>query len=81
MPFDQNTVIGFFGELLYDIISAETYFITSSVILLVVSMCQHHQAFLKMFRHSLRKLGDGDQNQNDEELLCKLIEFHISVKK
>lgn len=73
--------MGYFGELLYDWISAETHWICTSITILVVSMCQHQQAFLKMFQHLLRKLDRPDQNQSDKELLHKLIKFHILVKE
>lgn len=81
LPFDQKTTIGYSGEILYDLMSAETYFISIAVILLFISMCQHHQAFLKIFQHSLRKLDRRDQNRNDEKLLRKLIRFHVLVKE
>lgn len=69
-------------EIIIDIIIIESYLIVNGAILhLFVSMCWHHQAFLKILRHAVRQLDDTDKNRNDKEFLRKLIRFHVSVKE
>ncbi|XP_055296841.1 odorant receptor 22a-like [Sitodiplosis mosellana] len=81
LPWDQSTLLGYFGEIIFIIISLEFYLVYNGVILLsFVSICLHHQAFNKMLRHSLRKLERPAENRNDREFLCKLIDFHNSIK-
>lgn len=82
LPWDQSTPIGYFYKISFDTLVGVTYLVSNGALLvLFVSICLFHQAFSKMFEHSLRKLGESGGDHNDEELLCQLIQFHISVKK
>lgn len=81
LPWNQNTPVGYFFEICYDITTGETYLISGSGILLFISLCQFHHAFLKMLQHSLRQLDHPDKTRNDKQFLCELIRFHVSVKE
>lgn len=52
----------------------------AAILLPFVSICLHHQAFYKMFRHLLRKKVRSIEIQDDKEFLCEIINFHSTVK-
>lgn len=82
LPWDQETPLGYFGEICISMICIEAYLLDNgALVLLFISMCLHHQAFYKMFQHSLLKLNRPDKNRNDKKHICNLIRFHISVKE
>lgn len=82
LPWDQETFLGYIGEMVVSMICMEGYLIDNGALLLLfISMCLHHQAFYRMFRNSLCKLNRPDKRRNDKEHLCNLIRFHISVKE
>lgn len=78
LPWNQHTLIGYFGETFATLLIGEAYGIANgSLLLLFVSLCMHHQAFYQMFQYSTSKL----ESRNAQEQLCKLIRFHSSVKE
>lgn len=82
LPLDQRTPLGYFGEVCLFTSGILTCLLANGALLLLfVSVCWHHQAFYEMFRHSVRKLNVPNEYQNDAELLCQLIRFHILVKR
>ncbi|XP_031638775.1 uncharacterized protein LOC116350919 [Contarinia nasturtii] len=82
LPWDQATLLGYGGEICTYMSFAVSYYLICGVVMLTfISMCFHHQAFYEMFRHELRKLNDPDENINQKKLLCKIIEFHSSVRE
>lgn len=76
-------MIGYFGEIFYVIAIIQAYmFINGGILLLFVSICLIHQAFSRMFLHSLNQLNDIDGiNCTHRELLCKLIRFRSRIKE
>lgn len=82
LPWNQETLVGYIGEIWFDVIVSESYFITNGAILLLfMSICLHHQAFYRMFEKSVQELDHFDSKRNDEELLCNLIRFHVRSKE
>lgn len=82
LPWNQQAVIGYALEIFFDIIVAETYLTVNGVFLLLfISMCFHHQAFHRMFRHSLIKFEGSDEQRIDKKQLCNLINFHLETKE
>lgn len=82
LPFDQQTLLGYFGEEALSIFTAEFYLIVNgSILLLFIGICLHHQAFFKIFHHGVSKLNHFHEDQNDEQLLCELVQFHILAKE
>lgn len=82
LPWDQQTPIGYFYKMIFDLLVGETYLtVNGALLLLFVSISMHHQAFYKMFEHSLRQLSESNRSQNNVELLQRLINFHILVKE
>lgn len=62
------------------------YLLTNGAFLLFfISLCLHHRAFEKMFRHFLREYDDPSTEEPkkkiDAKFLCDLIRFHMSFKK
>lgn len=82
LPWDQQTPLGYFGETCYFVVVSLTYLtINGTFMLLFISMCLHDYAFYQMFQHFIRKWQESDANRNGAAFLCKLIRFHVSVKK
>lgn len=82
LPWNQETLFGYFSEICISMICIEAYLIDNGeLLLLFISMCLHHQAFHRMFQNSLKKLDRINKNRNNEEYICGLIRFHISVKE
>lgn len=82
LPWNQNTILGYFAELTFGILSAEAYLIAiGSLLLLFISLCQHFQGFYQMYQHLLNEFVCPTDMQITRERLCKLIKSHISVKE
>lgn len=77
LPWNQSTYLGYFAEILFHSITSYGYGISiGTPLLLFISLCFHHQAFSKMFKHSI-----DESEKYDAKLLCDFIRFHISAKK
>lgn len=82
LPWNQNDLIGYFGEMCFSVMAANFYMSFNGAIeIIFVSMCLHHRAFLNMFQHYLLIFDTSDEHRNDEIHLCNLIRFHIMVKR
>lgn len=87
LPWNEETIIGYIAEILFNIMGCEVYYIANgATTLLFISMCLYNRAFLEMVQSMLHNLNNtdhkpNDRKQNDRKLLCKLIEFHVSVKR
>lgn len=81
VPWDRETPVGYLGELVFHMMMGPTYMVVNATFLLLfTSFCLFHRAFYLRFRHSIRKLGQPNGNQNDKYIFCELIRFHNSVK-
>lgn len=82
MPWNQETSLGYLAEICLDVNQAVNYlFVIGIELVLFISLCLHHQAFYKMFQFFLRKFDCTDPKQNNQEILCELIRFHVMVEK
>lgn len=82
MPFNQSTLVGYVLQVAYTINFSEMYYIANATFLILfITICLHNQAFYKMFRHSLQKLDQTNQDRNVQKILCDLIHFHITTKE
>lgn len=86
-PWDQNTLIGWIMELIFNIVAATMYFIiASSFLILFFSICQYHGSFYKIFRLQIDEIDAAIAQQplpthRIKKLLYETINFHISAKK
>lgn len=82
LPWNQNTPIGYFAEVLYQMIAPDAFYIThGSVLLLFISICWHHKAFEQIIRHMMNQFDHLETDRNYKKSLCQIIQFHITVKK
>lgn len=84
LPWNQKNLLGYFAEVIFNIHIANGYLlINGSMLLLFISLCYHHLAFYKMFKHTLQKLNEPNKRgDNEHQLLCgELIRFHNLVKE
>lgn len=82
LPWDQTTLVGYVKELGFLIATGFGFFSCyAAFLLLFISICQHHQAFYKMIKHSVNKLKRSDQNRCGPKFLRDLMRFHISIKR
>lgn len=85
LPWDQSTVIGYFGEqILINAICFVYSVINGVLLLLFISICLHHRTFYEIIRSWIDKWNNGNGNRCDldsRKLLCDLIRFHMSSKK
>lgn len=78
MPWNTTTPQGFAGEVLVSAASCGSYFIIlGAQLTLFISICLQHQAFYKMFAHSVLELDTSDQKPQH---VYGLVRFHISIK-
>lgn len=79
--WNQKTPLGYFGYACFSLLTSNAFlFITGPILVLFISMYLHHEAFFKMFSHSLRQLNTPDKNVNDQNEIRKLLQFHNSLK-
>lgn len=82
LPWNQQTLIGYSAEFVFVALFCGIYFISNgSFVLLFISICLHHRAFLQMFQQLVNEFDPLNTNGNHPELYRKCIRFHISVKK
>lgn len=80
LPWDQHTPVGYFLEICFDIIGGDVFFASNGwEILLFISICLYHQAFYKIFQHSVKKLDRPHKGYH--KYLGNLVEFHNLVKE
>lgn len=83
LPWNQDTLVGYIGEIAYCCFVGEAYILSNGVILLLfVSICLHHKAFYQMYENAVIKLTEFDKNQNIHEYnnICDLVRFHVTIK-
>ena len=82
LPWDQSTISGYLSEMFFGFNIGEGYlFINGTILLLFMSMCMHHRAFYKMFKHLTDQWNRPHRSIDEKMFLCHLIRFHISVKE
>lgn len=81
LPWNQQTLLGYFGEICFSILMGESFLLFNSLILLFISISLHHQAFYKRFKHSLREIERPGEKRNNERFLCELVRFHITIRE
>lgn len=82
LPWNQNTLYGYIGEILFTYFSCESYlFVNGPIVVLFVSMCLHHRAFYEMFNYSLHEMDVPNKKKNDKLELWKIIQFQNLVKE
>lgn len=82
MPWNQQTALGCFSEIVFHILTAQSYLFLNGVFLvLFISLCLHHGAFYERFRYSMNKWNETGSYRNDRKSFCELMQFHILVKK
>lgn len=81
LPWDQTTLLGYFMETIYsNLILQAYYFYNGAVLIPFISICTHHQAFAKVFRHLLQELERSDENGRAGHIR-KIIHFHNAIKR
>lgn len=82
LPWNQQTPIGYFYELIFDFIVATSYIFASNLMFIVfISICWFYPAFYKKFQYFVHKMDQTKNNRHEKELLFNLIRFHVKVKK
>lgn len=82
LPWNQRSLLGWFYETIFSVVSSSLYLHTNVVFLtFFIAICEFHRAFLSYFVITMQK----NQNMNDKNrikrLLCDVIQYHISTKK
>lgn len=81
-PWNQQTPLGYFGEIITCLLSGEAYLIPNGALLLLfICISLNHRAFYKRFEYSVRKFDEFDASRDDKVLICDIIQFHISIKE
>lgn len=82
LPWNQYTILGYFGELSFSFASGVAYLIVfGSMVLLFVGIVLHFKAFFKIYKHLFSQLNTSNENHTNSILLCKLIKLNISAKE
>lgn len=81
-PWNQQTPLGYVGEIITCLLSGEAYLIPNGAFLLLfICISLNHRAFYKRFEYSLGKFDELDASRNGKVLIRDIIQFHISIKK
>lgn len=57
MPWNQNTLWGWFNEILFSAVAGGSYlFVNPAFLTLFISICQHHRAFNQMYRAQINQV-------------------------
>lgn len=81
LPWNQTTYLGYFGEIVQDIVVTAGYIVANGALLLLfISISIYHQAFQKIFKHSVVKLK-AIGKKNKDEVICELVRLHVSAKQ
>lgn len=88
LPWDQQTIFGWMGEMTFSIILVIGYLTANPAFLgLFISFCEYNRAFYEMFHKqfdvidALAKSSKRKQNHKVKLLIVEAIKFHISVKE
>ena len=83
LPWDQTTLLGYFGELMVIIAILLAYFTpTNTLLILFISMCFYHRAFYEIFKHTIDQFErQTDDDKCESKSINDLIRFRISVKE
>lgn len=83
LPWNQDTVFGYFAEMLFMTDLFTIYLVVfGSISLLLVSLCIHYQAFCDMLKHMIDKCERSHNYPgNDEQFICDIIRFHLTAKE
>lgn len=82
VPWDQTTVLGYFGEVIFlNCTIGPIFTLNATVLILFISMCLYHQAFYKMFNHVLNELNSCKKVRFAEQTICDLINFRMLIQK
>lgn len=86
LPWNQTTLYGYYGEVITCTAFGNVYgAIIFTLSLFFVSICLHHEAFCKMFKVWIDDWNGHEGNResrcSDEQFICNLIRFHVTVKE
>lgn len=81
MPWNQETKIGYFAEIIHSIVVTVYYFLCNGAFLLTfIGLCLHNQAFYQIFKYTLRH-HNLDNRESDANFIRHLVSFHILKSK
>lgn len=81
LPWDQSTLYGYACEITLYTVDSITYFFGYCLLLITfISLCKHHMAFFEFFQHKVKQLETIDKYYH-HKLLCRIVYFHVTVKK
>lgn len=81
LPWPQQTLLGYFIEVVLSIVSTQMYLIPNGAFLLLfISFCLFYEAFYMQFWHFARKLNQSRHNEDQKKNTVELIAYHNSVK-
>lgn len=68
--------------MLFNLVVPQTYlFVNGIVLALFISVCVHHRAFFDIFNHLVSKWDFHNADRCDENFLCNLIRYHVTIKQ
>lgn len=82
LPWNQQTVIGFLGDLLVTIGAGSFYLLYNGIfVALFVSICLHHRAFYRMYECLVQRLDEPDNSRSDQEILREIVDLQVLTKE
>lgn len=82
LPWNQETLIGYIAESGLNLnIMATCHFLNGVTLMSFISFAWILQSFFKMFRHSVERFNKAEKNCNENETLCKLINFQNMTRE
>lgn len=82
LPWDQQTPVGYFGEIIIAIALPEIFSVVLQMLLLLfISVCLHYFAFGEMFQEFVTEVDISSESHGQRESVRKLIAFHNQIKE
>lgn len=81
LPWNQESFIGYIGEILVDILLCCTFIsVGGQFFLIFIALCVHFFTFNEMFASFVNELDRSTEDTKKTALIRKLIEFHVDIK-
>lgn len=82
MPWNQSTILGYFGEICFILVSCESgLLVNGTIVIIFISLGLHHCAFCKLLKHIIDESNRCHRKQCNKKLLRDLVRFHATVKE
>lgn len=82
LPWNQSTLLGYFGEVFFITATSVPYFtINAAVLILFISISKYHEQFYQMFSTITTGLNYSKGAKHEMETIRDLVNFRVLVQR